>query len=106
MNAAASNCSKTITLAAVPRPDSGNRLTAWPTYFAVDGDSSEALKHWLRRAAFYLGNENYPWFQKNPAWNNLRTNSDFERILEDLKKSFRKNQKTWKRLLDELPVGE
>jgi serine/threonine-protein kinase len=74
------------------------------TYFAVDGDSSEAL-HWLRRA-IYLGNENYPWFQKNPAWNNLRTNADFERILEDLKKSFRKNQKTWKRLLEEVPAGE
>jgi len=71
------------------------------TYFAVEGDSSEAL-HWLRRA-IYLGNENYPWFQKNPAWNNLRTNADFERILEDLKKAFRKNQKTWKRLLEQLP---
>jgi serine/threonine-protein kinase len=71
------------------------------SYFAVEGDSSEAL-HWLRRA-IYLGNENYPWFQKNPAWNNLHTNSDFERILEDLKKSFRKNQKTWKRLLEQLP---
>jgi serine/threonine-protein kinase len=71
------------------------------TYFAVEGDSSEAL-HWLRRA-IYLGNENYPWFQKNPAWNNLRTNSDFERILEDLKKGFRKNQRTWKRLLEEVP---
>jgi serine/threonine-protein kinase len=45
------------------------------SYFAVEGDSSEAL-HWLRRA-IYLGNENYPWFQKNPAWNNLRTNGDF-----------------------------
>ncbi|MGB7267829.1 MAG: protein kinase [Terracidiphilus sp.] len=74
------------------------------TYFAVDGDSSEAL-HWLRRA-IYLGNENYSWFQKNPAWNNLRTNADFERILEDLKKSFRKNQKTWKRLLEQVPAGE
>jgi serine/threonine-protein kinase len=71
------------------------------TYFAVEGDSSEAL-HWLRRA-IYLGNENYPWFQKNPAWNNLRTNSDFERILDDLKKSFRQNQKTWKRLLEQVP---
>ena len=71
------------------------------SYFAVEGDSSEAL-HWLRRA-IYLGNENYPWFQKNPAWNNLRTNSDFERILEDLKKSFRKNQRTWKRLLEQVP---
>jgi serine/threonine protein kinase/Flp pilus assembly protein TadD len=73
------------------------------TYFAVDGDSSEAL-HWLRRA-IYLGNENYPWFQKNPAWNNLRTNADFERILEDLKKGFRKNQKTWHRLLEQVPQG-
>jgi len=73
------------------------------TYFAVDGDSSEAL-HWLRRA-IYLGNENYPWFQKNPAWNNLRTNADFERTLDDLKKAFRKNQKTWKRLLEEVPAG-
>jgi tetratricopeptide (TPR) repeat protein/TolB-like protein/predicted Ser/Thr protein kinase len=72
------------------------------TYFAVEGDSSEAL-HWLRRA-IYLGNENYPWFQKNPAWNNLRTNADFERILEDLKRSFRKNQKTWKRLLEQVPL--
>jgi serine/threonine-protein kinase len=71
------------------------------TYFAVEGDSTEAL-HWLRRA-IYLGNENYPWFQKNPAWNNLRTNSDFERILEDLKKSWRRNQKTWKRLLEQVP---
>jgi serine/threonine-protein kinase len=71
------------------------------TYFAVEGDSAEAL-HWLRRA-IYLGNENYPWFQKNPAWNNLRTNSDFERILEDLKKSWRKNQRTWKRLLEQVP---
>jgi serine/threonine-protein kinase len=71
------------------------------TYFAVEGDSSEAL-HWLRRA-IYLGNENYPWFEKNPAWNNLKTNSDFERILEDLKKGFRRNQKTWKRLLEQVP---
>ena len=71
------------------------------TYFAVEGDSSEAL-HWLRRA-IYLGNENYPWFQKNPAWNNLRTNADFDRILEDLKKSYRKNQRTWKRLLEQVP---
>ena len=34
------------------------------TYFAVEGDESEAL-HWLRRA-IYLGNENYPWFIKKP----------------------------------------
>ncbi len=71
------------------------------TFFAVEGDAGEAL-HWLRRA-IYLGNENYPWLQKNPAWNNLRTSADFERILEDLKKSYRKNQRTWKRLLKQVP---
>jgi serine/threonine-protein kinase len=72
------------------------------TYFALDGDDSEAL-HWLRRA-IYLGNENYPWFSRNPAWAKLQGHGDFGRILEDLKKSFRRNQKTWKRLLDGLPA--
>jgi serine/threonine-protein kinase len=71
------------------------------TYFAVDGDESEAL-HWLRRA-IYLGNENYPWFSKNPAWSRLKGHGDFERILEDLKKTYRRNQKNWKRLLEQLP---
>ena len=70
------------------------------TYFAVEGDESEAL-HWLRRA-IYLGNENYPWFSKNPAWRKLSGHSDFERILDDLKKSYRRNQKNWKRLLEQV----
>jgi serine/threonine-protein kinase len=70
------------------------------TYFAVEGDSGEAL-HWLRRA-IYLGNENYPWFSRNPAWHGLRTNADFERILDDLKRGFNRNQQTWKRLLAQI----
>src|SRR5271156_1606670 len=70
------------------------------TYFALEGDESEAL-HWLRRA-IYLGNENYPWFSKNPAWRKLNGHADFERILEDLKKSYRRNQKNWKRLLSQV----
>ncbi len=72
------------------------------TYFAVEGDEAEAL-HWLRRSV-YLGNENYPWFRLNPAWAKLHNHADFERILEDLRKSYRRNQKTWKRLLDNLPA--
>jgi serine/threonine-protein kinase len=67
------------------------------TYFALEGDESEAL-HWLRRA-IYLGNENYPWFSINPAWRKLGGHADFERILEDLKRSFKRNQKNWRRLL-------
>jgi serine/threonine protein kinase/tetratricopeptide (TPR) repeat protein len=70
------------------------------TYFAVEGDASEAL-HWLRRA-IYLGNENYPWFSKNPAWRPMADNADFQRTLEDLKKSFKRNQKNWKRLLSQV----
>lgn len=70
------------------------------TYFAVDGEAGEAL-HWLRRAV-YLGNENYPWFSRNPAWGKLQGNSDFELILNDLKKTFKRNTKTWKRLLSQL----
>lgn len=70
------------------------------TYFALEGDESEAL-HWLRRA-IYLGNENFPWFSKNPAWRNMIGHADFERILEDLKKSYRRNQKNWKRLLSQV----
>jgi serine/threonine-protein kinase len=74
------------------------------TYFALEGDESEAL-HWLRRA-IYLGNENYPWFSKNPAWNRLHGHADFERLLEDLKKSFRRNQRTWRRLLERVPSSK
>jgi serine/threonine protein kinase/tetratricopeptide (TPR) repeat protein len=74
------------------------------TYFAVEGDESEAL-HWLRRA-IYLGNENYPWFAQNPAWKRLQGHTDFERILEDLKKSFRRNQKSWKRVFDRDPGAQ
>ena len=70
------------------------------TYFAVDGEAGEAL-HWLRRAV-YLGNENYPWFSRNPAWSRLQGNTDFELILNDLKKTFKRNTKTWKRLLSQL----
>lgn len=70
------------------------------TYFAVEGDVAEAL-HWLRRS-IYLGNENYPWFSKNPAWRGLADNQDFQRILDDLKKSFKRNQKNWRRLLSQV----
>lgn len=70
------------------------------TYFAVEGDESEAL-HWLRRA-IYLGNENYPWFSRNSLWNKLKSHGDFNRILEDLKKSWRRNTKTWTRLLNQV----
>lgn len=73
------------------------------TYFAVGGASGEALR-WLRRAV-YMGNENYPWFSRNPAWNALRGGAGFERILDDRKNAFRRNQRTWKRLLAQVAAA-
>jgi serine/threonine-protein kinase len=63
------------------------------TYFAVAGDSVEALR-WLRQA-IYLGNENYPWFARNPAWATLQTNEDFAKVLSDLKKRYQLNRQRW-----------
>ena len=37
------------------------------------------------------------------AWQRLHAHADFDRILEELKKSYRKNQKTWRRLLEHVP---
>jgi len=67
----------------------------------VRGSEIEALS-WLRRA-IYLGNENYPWFSRNPAWAPLHGHRDVQRILADLKRSYRRNQKTWRRLLEQVP---
>lgn len=63
------------------------------TYFALDGEATEAL-HWLRRA-IYLGDENYPWFKRNPAWEELRGDEDLGKILSDLSKSHRQNREHW-----------
>jgi serine/threonine protein kinase len=58
---------------------------------------AEKLHHCAAGSGARLGH-------RAPQWNNLRTNSDFERILEDLKKSWRRNQRTWKRLLEQVPA--
>ena len=74
------------------------------TFFALANDLGEALP-WLRKA-IYLGNDNYPWFSKNPAWAKLQENEDFQNILKNLKKSFRQNTTRWKQLLATLPQRE
>jgi serine/threonine protein kinase/tetratricopeptide (TPR) repeat protein len=67
------------------------------TYFALDGDATEAL-HWLRKA-IYLGNENYPWFASNPAWTRLQGNEDLAKVMVRLKKTYRQNEQRWKQLI-------
>jgi serine/threonine protein kinase/Tfp pilus assembly protein PilF len=66
------------------------------TYFALDGDATEAL-YWLRKA-IYLGNENYPWFSSNPAWAKLAANEDLSKVLARLKRTHRQNEVRWKQL--------
>jgi len=66
------------------------------TYFALDGDATEAL-YWLRKA-IYLGNENYPWFSSNPAWTKLAANEDLVKVLTRLKKTHRQNGLRWRQL--------
>lgn len=67
------------------------------TFFAQANDPGEALP-WLRKS-IYLGNENYPWLSKNPAWEKLRENEDFKTVLSNLKQSFARNKKRWRELL-------
>jgi len=71
------------------------------TYWVVIGDANEALA-WLRRV-IYLGNENYPWFATNPAWNSLRENRELQEILADLEEVHRLNRIRWEHVLAALP---
>jgi eukaryotic-like serine/threonine-protein kinase len=51
--------------------------------YAMENDKDEALA-WLERAAD-LGNENFPWFARDPAWQNLRGDADYDALIERLK---------------------
>ena len=70
------------------------------TYFAIAGDTKKALE-WFRKAT-YRGNENYPWFVRNPAWDAFKDNREFALVLAELRKTYRKNRHEWKRLFSEM----
>jgi serine/threonine-protein kinase len=50
---------------------------------AMLGDKKEALA-WLRRAVA-LGNHNYPWFQRDKNYNNLRSDPEYQKIMEEVR---------------------
>jgi serine/threonine protein kinase/Flp pilus assembly protein TadD len=50
--------------------------------YALLGDKPEALA-WLRRAVA-LGDHNYPWFQSDKNFNNLRGDPEFERLMREV----------------------
>jgi eukaryotic-like serine/threonine-protein kinase len=56
--------------------DANQDVTYWlATAFALLGERDEAFK-WLDRA-INLGNENRPWFEADPNWENLREDARF-----------------------------
>jgi len=52
--------------------------------YALLGEKQEALT-WLRRAV-ELGNLNYPWFQRDKNYDNLRSDPQYENILADVRR--------------------
>jgi hypothetical protein len=51
--------------------------------YAMLGDRKNALV-WLRRAVA-LGNHNYPWFQRDKNYNSLRTDPEYQKIMEEVR---------------------
>jgi serine/threonine-protein kinase len=56
--------------------------------YALLGDKGSALT-WLRRTD-EISNHNYPWFQRDKNWNNLRSDPEYQRILADIKSHWEK----------------
>jgi serine/threonine protein kinase/TolB-like protein/Flp pilus assembly protein TadD len=50
--------------------------------YALLGEKQPALA-WLRRAV-QLGNHNFPWFQRDKNWDNLRGDAEFQRIMVEV----------------------
>jgi serine/threonine protein kinase/tetratricopeptide (TPR) repeat protein len=64
--------------------DTDHDVAYWlASAYAMEGERDEALK-WLRRA-IELGNENKPWFEKNPSWDSLRNDPEYQEIIESIK---------------------
>jgi len=48
---------------------------------AMLGERQQALT-WLRRAV-QVGNHNYPWFRRDKNWDNLRSDPDYQQVVEE-----------------------
>jgi serine/threonine-protein kinase len=64
--------------------DTDHDVSYWlASAYAMEGERDEALR-WLRRA-IALGNENKPWFERNPAWDSLKDDPEFRQIIGSIK---------------------
>jgi len=60
--------------------DTDHDVSYWlASAYAMEGERDEALR-WLRRA-IALGNENKPWFERNPSWDSLKDDPEFQQII-------------------------
>jgi serine/threonine-protein kinase len=63
--------------------DTDHDVAYWlASAYAMEGEREEALA-WLRRA-IQLGNENKAWFERNPQWESLRDDPEFQQILNSI----------------------
>ncbi len=51
--------------------------------YALLGETRQAIT-WIRRA-IHIGNENYPWYERNPDLESLRSEPDFVELMNDLR---------------------
>jgi serine/threonine-protein kinase len=64
--------------------DTDHDVSYWlASAYAMEGERDEALR-WLRRA-IALGNENKRWFERNPNWDSLRNDPEFQQIVSSIK---------------------
>jgi len=52
--------------------------------YSLLGDKQRALV-WLRRAVD-LGNHNYPWFQRDKNWDNMRSDPEYHRVMAEVRR--------------------
>jgi tetratricopeptide (TPR) repeat protein len=64
--------------------------------FALLGDKPHALE-WFRRTVA-LGDMNYPWFQRDKNFDSLRSDPEYQAIMEDVRKR-------WEAYKDEFDPG-
>lgn len=60
---------------------------------ALLGEREQALA-WLRRAE-EVGNHNYPWFQKDKNYDNLRSDPEYQRIMGEIRQHWEEYKQTF-----------
>lgn len=71
--------------------DTDHDVAYWlASAYAMEGERDAALK-WLRRA-IELGNENKAWFERNPNWDSLREDPEYQEIISSISTPVSENE--------------